>query len=56
MISKDFVRSTFFAGKLIFQKEKWYHRILHNETAGAIQKKLEWEGLTMVVLPVRVWS
>jgi hypothetical protein len=40
---------------LIFQKEKWYHRLLHNETAFAIQKRLHWSGMTMVILPVRVY-
>ena len=53
-IAKKFPRSTFFAGKLIFQKDKWYQRVLHNETAHAIQARLQWEGFPMVILPVRV--
>ncbi|HEY2805842.1 MAG TPA: APC family permease [Gemmatimonadales bacterium] len=53
-VAKEFPRSTFFAGKLIFQKERWWHRILHNETAEALQKRLQWVGKTMVTLPVRV--
>jgi amino acid transporter len=53
-IVKQFPRATFFAGKLVFQKEKWYQRVLHNETAHAIQSRLQWEGLPMVILPVRV--
>lgn len=53
-IAKKFPRSTFFAGKLIFQKEKWYQRVLHNETAHAIQTRLQWEGFPVVILPVRV--
>ncbi|HLY09788.1 MAG TPA: APC family permease [Planctomycetota bacterium] len=53
-LAKDFPRSTFFAGKLVFQRPKWYHRILHNQTAQAIQQALEWEGVPMFVLPVRV--
>ena len=53
-IARTFPRSTFFAGKLIFQKEKWYQRVLHNETAHAIQTRLQWEGFPVVVLPVRV--
>ena len=55
LISKDFPKVTFFAGQLIFQKETWYHRLLHNETAFAIQKRLHWSGMTMVILPVRVY-
>ena len=51
-----FPRSTFFAGKLVFQREKWYERVMHNETAFAIQRRLQWLGYPMVVLPVRVWG
>jgi amino acid transporter len=54
-VSKEFPKVTFFAGQLIFQKETWYHRLLHNETAFAIQKRLHWSGMTMVILPVRVY-
>jgi len=28
-------KATFFTGKLIFEREKWYQRILHNETASS---------------------
>jgi amino acid transporter len=53
-LAKDFPRSAFFAGKIVFQKPKWYHWILHNQTAQAIQQRLEWDGMPMFVLPVRV--
>ncbi len=53
-IAADFPRTTFFAGKLVFQHESWFHRLLHNQTAFSIQRRLLWEGKTMVVLPVRV--
>ena len=53
-VAKTYPRSTFFAGKLVFQREKWFQRLLHNETAYAIQHRLQWEGLPTVVLPVRV--
>lgn len=45
---------TFFAGKVIFERERWYQRLLHDETALAIQKRLQWAGETMVILPARV--
>ena len=53
-LAKDFPRATFFAGKIVFQKPKWFHWILHNQTAQAIQQRLEWDGMPMFVLPVRV--
>jgi amino acid transporter len=53
-VAREFSRCTFFAGKMIFQRETWYQGILHNETAFAIQKRLQWAGKTMVTMPVRV--
>ena len=55
-LSKQFRQSIFFSAKLVFQKEKWYQRILHSETANAIQNRLQFLGLSMVVLPIRVWN
>ncbi len=55
-LSHEFKQSVFFAAKLVFQKQKWYQRILHSETANAIQNRLQFQGLSMVVLPVRVWN
>ncbi len=45
---------TFFAGKLMFGREQWWHGVLHNQTAFALQKRLQWDGFTMVILPVRM--
>jgi amino acid transporter len=55
-LSREFRQSIFFAAKLVFQKQKWYQRILHSETAHEIQNRLQFQGLSMVVLPVRVWN
>jgi hypothetical protein len=53
-LAKEFPRSTFFSGKVVFQREKWYHWLLHNQTAYALQRRLEWQGMPMIVLPVRI--
>ena len=53
-VAKEYERSIFFAGKLIFEREKWWDRLLHNETAYQMQRRLQFAGLPMVVLPVRV--
>ncbi|HWR83886.1 MAG TPA: APC family permease [Candidatus Deferrimicrobium sp.] len=53
-LAKEFRHITFFAGKLVFQREYWYQALLHNQMALSLQKRLWWEGQTMVVLPVRV--
>ena len=54
-IAEEFPRAVFFGGKLVFRHETWYTRFLHNETAFAIQRRLQWRGLPMVILPVRVY-
>jgi K+ transporter len=55
-ISHEFPRSIFFAGKLVFQQERWYQRLLHNETANQFQRRLQFAGLNTMVLPVRVFA
>jgi amino acid transporter len=53
-VAKEYERSIFFAGKLIFERERWWDRLLHNETALLVQRRLQFAGLPMVILPVRV--
>jgi hypothetical protein len=53
-VAKKFPHTTFFAGKVVFHRERWYQRLLHNETAFAIEKRLQLSGKTMVILPARV--
>ena len=53
-VAKEFPWTTFFIGKVIFERESWYHRFLHNETAFAVQKRLELAGFPMMILPARV--
>jgi len=52
--SKEFSHSMIFSGKLAFEEEKFYHKLLHNETAFAIQRNLHWSGVPTVVLPIRM--
>ena len=53
-VAQEFPRSLFFAGKLVFERERWYQRLLHNETAYQLQRRLQFAGLNAMVLPVRV--
>ena len=53
-IAEEFPRSTFFAGQLVFPHVRFFHRLLHNETAYAIQRRLQWNGIPTVILPIRV--
>jgi len=51
---KTFPRSTVFAGQSVFRQSGMIHRLLHNETAFAIQRELRWRGITTVILPIRI--
>ncbi len=53
-IATQFPRAIFFAGKLVFERERWYQRLLHNETAYQLQRALQFDGLNAMVLPTRV--
>ena len=53
-ILREFPRTVCFGGKVVFQREGLVHRVLHNETGYAVERRLHALGQTMVVLPVRV--
>jgi amino acid transporter len=44
----------FVAGQLIFEEDTIWNRILHNETAFIVQKRLQHMGHSMIVVPVRL--
>jgi amino acid transporter len=53
-IAADFPRAVFFSGKLIFEHERFFQRLLHNETAQQLQRRLQFNGMPSMVLPLRV--
>lgn len=42
------------AGQIIFEEDTFWNRLLHNETAFLIQRRLQHHGVPMVVLPVQL--
>jgi len=52
-VAKDYPKATIISGKLVFRQEGMFNRLLHNETPTLIQRRLQWLGVPMVVLPVR---
>lgn len=55
-VAKDFPKSVFFAGKLVFERENFLTRWLHNHTPFTLEQRLQFEGLEMMILPIRVFS
>ncbi|HYM82488.1 MAG TPA: APC family permease [Candidatus Limnocylindria bacterium] len=53
---KEFRRPVVFAGQLVFQRENLFTRSLHHETAFSIQRRLQFSGVQVIILPIRVWE
>ena len=53
---KEFRRPVVFAGQLVFQRENLFTRSLHHETAFAIQRRLQFRGVQVIIMPIRVWG
>jgi len=53
-VAREFPKSTVFAGQTVFRRPGIVNRILHNETAFAVQQELRWKGITTVILPIRI--
>ncbi|HKA53075.1 MAG TPA: APC family permease [Candidatus Binatia bacterium] len=53
-VVRRFPRAVFFAGQLIFQQPTFWDKVLHNQTAFTLQRRLQFGGLQMTVLPIRV--
>jgi K+ transporter len=52
-VARQYPKATIISGKLVFRQEHMFNRLLHNETPTLIQRRLQWLGVPMVVLPVR---
>ncbi len=53
-IQEQHPKTVFVSGKLLFDEDNVFTRPLHNETAFAVQRRLQRAGIPMVVLPVKV--
>jgi amino acid transporter len=53
-VKEEYPQSVVFSGQLTFCLDKLYHRFLHNQTAYAIQRRLQQRGVTTVILPIQL--
>jgi len=54
-IIERFPAAMFFGGQLVFEKDSFVHRLLHNHIVFALQRKLYHQGVPFVILPIRVY-
>lgn len=50
----EFPGAIFFTSKLITESENFMTRVLHNQAALALQRRLHLEGMQMVILPMKI--
>ena len=53
-LMKRYPKGLVVAGQIIFEEDTAWNRLLHNETAFLIQRRLQHDGIPMVVLPVQL--
>lgn len=53
-VGEEFPKHVLFTGQLVFPHDTVFNRVLHNYTAFAIQKRMYYQGIPVVVLPIRV--
>jgi amino acid transporter len=53
-VRRNYDRPVFFASKLIFPQENFANRLLHNQTPYAFQRRLQFQGMQTVILPIQV--
>jgi hypothetical protein len=54
-IVERFPGAMFFGGQLVFEKDSFVVRLLHNHIVFALQRKLYQQGIPFVILPIRVY-
>ncbi len=54
LIHETYPDSIFFATKLIFEHENLFTRMLHNNTAYAVQRQLHLANISLMILPMKV--
>ncbi len=53
-ILKRFPRAHFFGGQLVFPQEPMFGRWLHNYTVFSLQRRFYYQGIPLILLPIRV--
>jgi K+ transporter len=50
-LARRYAQTVVFGGRLILSRDPWYQRLLHNDSAYAIQRRLQELGVPMLVMP-----
>jgi amino acid transporter len=53
-VQEEFPNAIFFTSKLIFNRDNWVTRLLHNQAAMALQRRFHLRGMQMIILPMKL--
>lgn len=54
IIMKNYPNVVFFGGQLVFDRETFFTKLLHNQIVFAVQRRLYHKGYPFVILPIRI--
>jgi hypothetical protein len=54
-ILERFPQAIFFGGQLVFPNDTFFQRVFHNHTIFTIQRKLNFMGIPVIIMPIRVY-
>jgi amino acid transporter len=54
-IQTEFPHPMFFGGQLVFSHESVFHKALHNFTIFSVHRRLHFEGIPVMIMPIRVY-
>ena len=53
-VQTEFPNASFFTSKLIFDRDNWLTRLLHNQAAMVLQRRFHLRGMQMIILPMKL--
>ena len=53
-VQAEFPNASFFTSKLIFDRDNWLTRLLHNQAAMVLQRRFHLRGMQMIILPMKL--
>ena len=53
-IKEQFPRCVFFGGQIVFEKEGWLTRLLHNHVVFSLQRQIYKTGIPFMIMPIQV--
>ena len=53
-VREDFPNSIYFTSQLVFERDNFLIRLLHNQAALVLPQRLHLAGMQMVILPMKV--